>query len=213
MEEHAIVHIIDDDQELATSIAQVVRLVKLEAITYSSAAEFLEKYQGGMAGCLVTDIRMPGMSGPELQEKLEAAGDPIPVIVISGCADVATAVRAMKAGARDIFEKGGSMQVLIEAIQKAVKEDLERRALEGQSAAIRQRFEGLSPREREVFFNIVEGKTNKAVAQLLGISSNTVEIHRARVMEKMGAENLANLVKSSIYAGLDKKKSQLDKSS
>ena len=213
MVERPVVHIVDDDIELAASIAQVVRLVKLDAITYPSANDFLSKYQPGQPGCLVTDIRMPGMSGPELQEHLDAKGDLLPVIIISGCADVSTAVRAMKAGAREVFEKGGSMHSLLEAIQKAVQEDVERRGAESEYSDTRLRFDGLSPREREVLFNMLEGKTNKAIAQVLGISANTVEIHRARVMEKMGAESLASLVKACVYAGLDKKSKNLEKTS
>ncbi len=213
MVESPVVHIVDDDTELAASIAQVVRLVKLEAITYPSATDFLQVYRPGRPGCLVTDIRMPGMSGPELQEYLEAKGDRLPVIIISGCADVATAVRAMKAGAREVFEKGGSMHILLESIQKAVQEDVDRRSAESEYDETLLRFESLSPREREVLFNMLDGKTNKAIAQILGISSNTVEIHRARVMEKMAAESLASLVKSCVYAGLDKRSKPLERSS
>lgn len=213
MVERAVVHIVDDNLEVATSIAQVVRLVKLEAVTYGSAADFLASYDPKIAGCLVTDIRMPGISGPELQEKLGTSGDRLPVIVISGCADVATAVRAMKAGARDIFEKGGSMQTLIESIQKAVHDDIERRAAERESNDTLQRYDALSPREKDVLGHIIAGQTNKGVGEILGISSNTVEIHRARVMEKMGAENLASLVKLCVYAGLDRRKNSSEKSS
>lgn len=195
-----IIHLVDDEVALSEVLVKVLGDVGLKAQTYKNAKEFLERYQEGSPGCVVTDLRMPGMSGTELVDRIKAMKDPIPILVVSAFADVTVAVRLMKAGVQDVIEKGGSTQTLLDAIQKAVAFDQENRRHAAQRVEWKRRMASLTARESEILRAVVEGKTNKEMALELGISANTVEIHRARVMEKMRVETLAELIRGTLTA-------------
>jgi two-component system response regulator FixJ len=189
------VYIVDDDSGVRSSIRVLMKSVGLPAIPYASAKEFLEAYHVNQPGCLILDIRMPGMSGMELQEALNERGAVIPVIFITGHGDIAMAVEAMKLGAFDFIQKPFRDQDLIDRIQKALALDAETRGSLREHGRIRARIDSLTPREKEVLELLTSGKANKMMAQDLGLSQRTVEIHRAHVMEKMGAKSVAQLVR------------------
>jgi two-component system, LuxR family, response regulator FixJ len=189
------VFIVDDDEAVRSSLRLLIKSVGLIPTALGSAREFLEKYDPAQPGCLVLDVRMPEMSGLELQEQLNRQGAVIPVIFITGHGDVPMAVEAMQAGAFDFLQKPFRDQDLIDRIQRALEKDRANRAVLGERSLIRERLESLTPREREVLEMVSSGKPNKIMAADLGVSQRTVEIHRARVMEKMGASSLAQLVR------------------
>ena len=189
------VFIVDDDEAVRSSLRLLIKSVGLIPAALGSAREFLEKYDPAQPGCLVLDVRMPEMSGLELQEQLNRQGAVIPVIFITGHGDVPMAVEAMQAGAFDFLQKPFRDQDLIDRIQRALEKDRANRAVLGERSLIRERLESLTPREREVLDMVSSGKPNKIMAADLGVSQRTVEIHRARVMEKMGASSLAQLVR------------------
>lgn len=190
----ATVFIIDDDAAVRQSLALLIRSMALPVASFESAQDFLERGDPTQPGCLVLDIRMPGMSGLELQDELVQRGFLLPVIFITGHGDVAMAVRAMKHGAVDFIEKPFNDQILLERINQALELDLQRRQAHSERADIERRIATLSPREREVMTRIVAGQANKVIAIELGLSERTVEIHRAKVMSKSGAHSLAELV-------------------
>ncbi len=193
--DQARVFIIDDESDVRAALSMLIRSIGLEVETFSNALEFLVSYRPQWSGCIVADIRMPGMSGLELQEKLNAMGADMPLIFISGHADVPTAVRAIQEGALDLLEKPFSDQRLLDKVQSAVRRDLERRAEVEVRGQLRHRYETLTPREREVMAAVVAGKMNKVTAHELNLSTRTVELHRANVMDKMQARSLAELVR------------------
>jgi two-component system, LuxR family, response regulator FixJ len=199
------VFIVDDDEAVRSSLRLLIKSVGLIPTALASAREFLEKYDPAQPGCLVLDVRMPEMSGLELQEQLNRQGAVIPVIFITGHGDVPMAVEAMQAGAFDFLQKPFRDQDLIDRIQKALEKDRANRAVLNERSLIRERLESLTPREREVLEMVSSGKPNKIMAADLGVSQRTVEIHRARVMEKMGAASLAQLVR--MVMDLDEKTS------
>lgn len=197
------VFIIDDDEAVRDALMMLVRSVGLDAESFASAADFLAVHGPRDAGCLVLDVRMPGMSGLELQEELARSGSTLPIIFITGHAHVAMAVRAIQAGAFDFIEKPFDDQQLLDKIHLALDaEHRARRDLEV-SEEIQQRIASLTPREREVLDLVVKGAANKVTANRLGLSQRTVEIHRANVMRKMGADSLAHLVRLMLRAGGD----------
>jgi FixJ family two-component response regulator len=189
------VFIVDDDEAVRSSLRLLIKSVGLAPTALGSAREFLDKYDPMQPGCLVLDVRMPEMSGIELQEQLNRQGAVIPVIFITGHGDVPMAVEAMQAGAFDFLQKPFRDQDLIDRIQRALEKDRTNRAALSERSLIRERMESLTPREREVLQMVSTGKPNKVMAADLGVSQRTVEIHRARVMEKMGAASLAQLVR------------------
>jgi len=189
------VFIVADDEAVRSSLRLLIKSVGLIPTALGSAREFLEKYDPSQPGCLVLDVRMPEMSGLELQEQLNRQGAVIPVIFITGHGDVPMAVEAMQAGAFDFLQKPFRDQDLIDRIQKALEKDRANRAVLNERSLIRERLELLTPREREVLEMVSSGKPNKIMAADLGVSQRTVEIHRARVMEKMGASSVAQLVR------------------
>jgi len=195
------VFIVDDDEAVRSSLRLLIKSVGLIPSALGSAREFLEKYDPAQPGCLVLDVRMPGMSGLELQEQLNAQGAVIPVIFITGHGDVPMAVEAMQAGAFDFLQKPFRDQDLIDRIQRALEKDRANRAVLNERGLIQERLESLTPREREVLQMVSSGKPNKIMAADLGVSQRTVEIHRARVMEKMGASSLAQLVRMVMDLG------------
>ena len=192
------VFIVDDDQAVARSLRWLIETVRLGVETFASAQAFLDEYDLSKPGCLVLDVRMPGISGLELQERLAARRINVPIIFITGHGDVQMAVRALQAGAFDFVEKPFNDQDLLDRIQKAIAFDAERRGKEAQRAQLQALFASLTPREREVLDLVVEGMSNKAIANTLGLSAKTVEVHRAKVMEKMHARSISDLVKMAM---------------
>lgn len=192
------VFIVDDDQAVARSLRWLIESVRLKVETFSSAQEFLDDYESSKPGCLVLDVRMPGMSGLDLQERLAAQRIQVPIIFITGHGDVQMAVRAVQSGAFDFVEKPFNDQDLLDRIQKAIVFDARRRSKSTQRVQLGSLFASLTPREREVLDLVVEGMSNKAIANSLGLSAKTVEVHRAKVMEKMHARSVADLVKMAI---------------
>ena len=191
-----LIYVVDDDAAVCDSLTLLLTSVKLRAQAYRSAAEFLEHYDPGQHACLVADIRMPGMSGLELQAALKRLGAPIPVIFITAYGDVPMAVEAMKSGALDFIEKPFRDQDLLDRVNQALSRDRKRRAEEERFETIRKRLVTLTPRETEVMHRVVEGQSNKVIAMDLGVSQRTVEIHRAHVMQKMGMRSVAMLVRA-----------------
>jgi FixJ family two-component response regulator len=189
------VFVVDDDNAIRNSLRLLLKSVDLASRTMGSAAEFLETYDASQPGCLVLDVRMPGMSGLELQQELNRRGATLPVIFITGHGDIPMAVEAMQHGAFDFLQKPFRDQELIDRIQRALAKDAQTRAALTERGRIRDRLESLTPREREVLALMIQGKPNKIMAHELGVSQRTVEIHRARVMEKSGADSLAQLVR------------------
>ena len=189
------IYVVDDDEGVRNSLRFLLKSVGLTTRTLASAREFLDTYKPGQPGCVVLDVRMPGMSGLELQQQLNLRGAIIPVIFITGHGDIPMAVEAMQHGAFDFLQKPFRDQDLIDRIQRALERDARNRATLAQHDRIRERFDSLTPREREVLTLMTRGKPNKVMAADLGVSQRTVEIHRARVMEKTGAASLAQLVR------------------
>lgn len=200
MNNEATVFVVDDDQAMRNSLKWLIESVGMKVETYESANEFMANYYPGRAGCLLLDVRMPGMSGLELQEQFIKQQIKIPIIIITGHGDVPMAVRAMKAGAVDFIEKPFNDELLLESIRNALVLDVEQRTQQAERAEITARLGQLTPREHEVMEMVTDGKANKEIAQALGVSAKTVEAHRARVMEKMEAASLADLVKMVIAA-------------
>ena len=194
------VFIVDDDAAIRFAMQALMDSVNLEHEIFGSADEFLEKVGHQRAGCLVLDIRMPGLGGLELQEELIKRESTLPIIFITGHGDVPMAVEAMQKGAVDFIQKPFRDQELLDRIREALATDEERRESQRHHAEVSSRLERLTNREREVFDLVVTGKPNKVIAYELGVSQRTVEIHRARVMEKMQARSLADLVKMHMEA-------------
>lgn len=194
----ATVFVVDDDQAVRNSLDMLIRSVGMPVELFASAQEFLQRYSDDRPGCLVLDIRMPGMSGLELQRHLKEHGVDIPVLIVTGHGDVPIAVRAMKDGAVEFLEKPFSKQLLLEHIRTAVQRDAERRNEAEQQSDIEARVASLTHREQQVMDLVVGGKLSKQIAAELGISKKTVDVHRARVMQKMDVESLAELVELAL---------------
>jgi len=192
------VYIVDDDQAIRHAMELLMRSVGLDYEIFHSADDFLASHTNDRAGCLVLDIRMPGLGGLELQEKLNEFGSTLPIIFITGHGDVPMAVEAMQKGAVDFIQKPFRDQELLDQVSEALKTDQERRSARDQKAEVLDRLAKLTKREREVMDLVVTGKPNKVIAYELGVSQRTVEIHRARVMEKMEARSLADLVRMQL---------------
>ena len=190
-----IVHVIDDDADVRESLAFLLGTAGFTARVHDSANAFLAVLSEVNEGCIVTDVRMPGIDGIELQRRLGASGNKLPVIVMTGHGDIALAVEAMKAGAMDFIEKPFDDDVLIAAIRTALSRRAGDRERDAQGEAVRERLKLLSERERQVMDGLVAGKPNKIIAYDLGISARTVEIYRANVMTKMQADSLSALVR------------------
>jgi len=189
------VYIIDDEQDVRDALQMLLKSIGLTVETFASAGDFLDQYQMEWPGCILVDIRMPGMSGIELQKKLNTMGAPIPVIVISGHADVPTAVRVIQEGAVDLLEKPISDQELLDKVQAAINSDHELREIYLENKQVQSCYDQLTPREKEIMNEVALGKMNKVIAYELDITTRTVELHRAHVMEKMQARSLADLVR------------------
>ena len=195
MSKNPLIMVVDDDAGVRNAMRSLLKSVGLESALFASAQEFLAAYQPAQCGCLVLDIRMPGMSGLELQQQLNLKGAVIPVIFMTGHGDIPMAVEAMQHGAFDFLQKPFRDQDLLDRIQRAIVKDGEQRQSLGEHARIKAHLESLTAREREVLDLMIQGKQNKVIAQDLDVSPRTVEIHRARVMEKMSAQSVAQLVR------------------
>ncbi len=189
------VFIVDDDPAIRLAMQALMESVDLRHEIFDSGDEFLERVTDARPGCLVLDIRMPGLGGLELQQELINRGNELPIIFVTGHGDVPMAVEAMQKGAIDFIQKPFRDQDLLDRISDALKTDRKRRENKAQQSKVTERVQKLTKREREVFDLVVTGKPNKVIAYELGVSQRTVEIHRARVMEKMQARSLADLVK------------------
>lgn len=196
----ATVFVVDDDQAMRNSLKWLIESVGVQVESFSSADNFLAQYQPSRTGCLVLDVRMPGMSGLDLQEYLVEHNIHIPVVIITGHGDVPMAVRAMKSGAIDFIEKPFNDEVLLDAIRRAIAYEEEQRSQHLETVQIQKRLAYLTPREHEVMEMVTAGKSNKEIANALGVSAKTIEAHRARVMEKMQAGSLAELVRMALAA-------------
>ena len=191
-----LVYLVDDDEAVRDSLGILLSSVGLDTEIYASALEFLERFDPQRHACLVADIRMPGLSGLELQQRLNEQHAEIPMIFITGHGDVPMAVTAMKSGATDFIQKPFRDQDLLDRIHKALELDRERRASRAEGDEIRERLALLTPRETEVMQRVVKGQANKVIAMDLGVSQRTVELHRARVMRKLRMRSLAELVQA-----------------
>jgi two-component system response regulator FixJ len=196
-----IVHLIDDDEAIRTAVSFVLEMNDLPARTYASAVEFLEVAEDLAQGCIVTDVRMPEMSGLELVRRLKERGVTLPVVVITGHGDVPLAVEAMRAGVIDFIEKPFDDEVLLGAIRMALDAKAESDAHTRERQRFEQMLATLSGREKEVLRGVVAGKMNKVIAHELGISQRTVEVYRANVMNKTHANGLSELVRIALLAG------------
>jgi FixJ family two-component response regulator len=202
MSPEATVFVIDDDPAVRESLQWLIESVGLSVETYSNAQEFLDAFDRDRPGCLVLDVRMPGISGLDLQDQLASQQVRIPVIIITGHADVPMAVRAMKAGVVDFIEKPFSDELLLDRIRAALELDARIRVNQSHRTEVETYFAQLTPREREVMGLVVGGKSNKQIAADLGLSQKTVEVHRAHVMQKMHADSLAELVQMAVTLGV-----------
>lgn len=193
--ERPLVYVVDDDPAMRSSLRWLIESVGLTVRTCASAQEFLRTYTPGDPGCLVLDVRMPGMSGLDLQAELKARKIRLPILIITGYAEVPLAVRAMKAGAFEFIEKPFSDQTLLDRIRAAVDKDAQDRRERAARTEVRARIALLTPRELDVIERVVSGKPNKVIATELGLHQKTVEVHRAHAMQKLQAGNLAELIR------------------
>lgn len=200
-----MVFVVDDDDSVRKATQRLIRSVGMKVETFENAKDFLKHPEYKGACCLILDIKMPGLSGLDLQEELLKAGLTFPIIFMTGHGTVPMSVRAMKAGAIDFLEKPFEDQALLDLITNAIESDIQEKRINAKKSELKQRFESLTPREKEIFALVVTGKLNKQVASQLGISEKTVKIHRGRVMEKMQAESLAELVGISGILPISKK--------
>lgn len=197
------VHVIDDDESVRDSLSFLLAGMNLTVLTYASAEVFLDQRPWGLGGCIVSDVRMPGISGIDLLRTLKDKGIDLPLIVITGNADVPLAVEAMKAGASDFLEKPFDDEALLAAIENALGEQPRNPRATADTIEINERLQSLTGREREVLDCLVIGLSNKNIASTLGISPRTVEVHRAHVMTKMNATSLSHLIRMAIVGGVD----------
>ena len=190
-----MVFVIDDDESIREALKSLIRSVGLSVETFASAQDFLQSSRPDVPSCLILDVRMPGLSGLDLQRDLAETNIPIPIIFITGHGDIPMSVRAMKAGAVEFLTKPFRDQDLLDAIQQALERDRQVRSQQAGTAELRTRYHSLTPRETEVFALVVKGMLNKQIALQLGTSEITIKLHRRQVMEKMHADSLADLVR------------------
>jgi FixJ family two-component response regulator len=196
------VFLVDDELSVRQSLSNLLRAAGLNVATFASAQSFLESYDPCVPGCLVLDLAMPGLNGLELQETLAARGSGLPIIFLSGQGDLPSGVKAMKRGAVDFLGKPADAADLIPAVRSAIEKDRLARRVDAELTEIRRRLASLTPREYEVLCHVVSGKLNKQIAADLGTVEKTVKVHRARVMEKVKAASLAELVRIAQRAGI-----------
>jgi FixJ family two-component response regulator len=195
------IHIVDDDAPFRTAICRVLEASGYRAALYDSAEQLLSELPFGEPGCILLDVRMPGLSGPQLQERLAELGNRLPIIFLTGHGDIPMSVQAIKAGAEDFLTKPVPRSKLVAAVERALARDAQQRAHDGELDALRARVSRLTPRESEVFALVVRGKLNKQIAAELGTAERTVKAHRQKVMEKCEAQSLAELVRLAERVG------------
>lgn len=198
-----LVHIVDDDASFRTAIERRLRAAGYEVVTYPSAQHLLDCLPSeSEPACILLDVRIPGLSGPELQARLGELGSTLPIVFLTGYAEIQTTVRAIKAGAEDVLTKPVSSEELLDAIERALARHEAARSQRNKLDVLRAHIAKLTPREREVFDLVIRGKTNKQVSSVLGATERTIKAHRHRVMEKMQAQSLAELVSLAERAGI-----------
>jgi FixJ family two-component response regulator len=200
-----IVFIVDDDLSVRRSTERLIRSAGFKVLTFTSAREFLANQRPQGPACLVLDVRMPGLSGMDLQRELTQSGIHIPIIFITGHGDIPMSVRAMKAGAVEFLTKPFRSRSLLEAVRAAIEGDRSAHKVRSETGELRQRYEQLTPREREVMALVVAGQLNKQVASELSTTERTIKFHRAHIMHKMGVESLADLVRMAEKLGVSSK--------
>lgn len=198
----ALIRIIDDDEGLCSSLDRLFRSVGYATRSYPSVQDFLNASEDGTPGCIVLDVRLPGMSGLDFQASLNELGVRLPVILMTGFGDIPMSVRAMKAGAIDFLAKPFRDQDMLDALTRALARDAARRRVDAGEAEVRERFDALTPREREIMQLVVNGATNKEVADTIGLSIVTVKAHRGSLMRKMGLRTVPDLVRCGSVLGL-----------
>jgi FixJ family two-component response regulator len=198
-----LVHVVDDDISFRTAIERRLKKAGYEVATYPSAQHLLDRLpDNGAAGCILLDVRIPGLTGPELQTRLSELGSTLPIVFLTGYADVPTTVQAIKAGAEDFLTKPVSSEKLLQAIERALAHHAQIRARNSALDIVRARTTTLTPREAEVFRLVVRGKTNKQIGNALGATERTIKAHRHRVMEKLEVQSLAELVSLAERIGI-----------
>ena len=197
-----IVFVVDDDAAVRRALERLIKSVGLAVETFASAQDFLQRDPPDGPACVVTDVRMPGLSGLDLQKELADADLSMPIVFMTGHGTVPMSVRAMKAGAIDFLQKPVDEQVLLDAIHQALEKGSREQQALAEQAEIQERIELLTAREREVFEHVVSGKLNKQIAAELGASEKTIKVHRGRVMQKMQADSLADLVRMAERVGV-----------
>lgn len=202
MSDRSTVYIVDDDDAARDSLAALLLASGHQVLSFESGDAFLGALEADWHGCIILDVRMPGLSGPQVQAELEARKNVLLVIIVTGHGDLPMVVKAMKAGARDFIEKPFDDESILSSIEAALNEDARTREQQKVQGELLARIEQLTPREREVMIQVALGNPNKVVAYELGISPRTVEIHRARVIEKLGVRNLSELVRLALQADL-----------
>jgi RNA polymerase sigma factor (sigma-70 family) len=198
-----LVYVIDDDESVCRALGRLIRSVGLDVETFASARAFLERKPADRPACIVLDVRLPGASGLDLQASLGRAQDAMPIIFITGHGNVPMSVRAMKGGALDFLQKPFQDQELLDAVQRALNRSRVVRVQESERAAVERRLATLTPREREVLRLVVRGMLNKQIAAELGAAEKTVKVHRGRVMKKMQADSVAEIVRMAQKVGLE----------
>ena len=196
------VFIVDDDPAVLKSLARLLRSARLDVATFSSPREFLERHDPSASGCLVLDVAMPGLNGLELQEALTTKGSELPIIFLTGHGDIPMSVQAMKRGALDFLTKPVNDEDLLQAVHVAIDKDCLQRQTRAEVTEIQQRLATLTPREREVMEHVISGQLNKQTAADLGTVEKTIKVHRARVMEKMKVQSVAELVRLAERVGI-----------
>ena len=196
--ENPIIYIVDDNDDVRETLKLLFESVDLCAESFNSAGEFLDAYPMGQSGCLIADVRMPEMSGLELQEEMVKRSIDLPVIIITGYGDVEMAVNAMKTGAADFIEKPYKEQELLDRVHKAINQSAKKRQESSEEQMAREGLAQLTPRERQVLDFVVDGEPNKRIAHNLGLSEKTIEFHRSNIMKKLEAKSLAELVRKSM---------------
>jgi FixJ family two-component response regulator len=197
-----VVHLVEDDESSRLASSRLLKSAGYVVRAYSTGAEFLSN-PSHEPGCLVLDLRLPGTNGLDLQERLATAENPLPIVFLTGYGDVPKSVRAMKAGAVDFLTKPAEAQTLLDAVARAIARDTETRAVRVRQRAARERYDRLTPREREVFSHLISGQLNKQIGFDLGITERTTKIHRHQVLEKMEADSVADLVRMAADLGID----------
>ncbi|MGY1530975.1 response regulator transcription factor [Luteimonas sp. A649] len=195
MDAHDTVYVIDDDPDVRDGLSRLLRAIGWDVRAYATADAFLEERPGHLDGCVLLDVSMPGMTGPELHDRMREDGNTLPVIYLTGQSTLAIGVRAMKQGARDFLEKPVDEAVLVPAIEQAITDHRTAREAQGRLDGISLRLDRLSPREREVMDHVIAGRLNKQIAADLGIAEKTVKVHRGRAMGKMEVRSVAQLVR------------------